>query len=130
MTENQANNDPLFLQLVLSLSTGALQHLGKLVNPATGKPEIELGAAQAVIDMLDMLEAKTKGNRTKDEEKMLRDTITTLKLNFVEVANAQPAAAQPQGGTADQPGQPANPPKEPPTAEGGHSEPRFHKKYD
>ena len=94
MNENDFDlNKLLFAQLIAMLAQGTLQHLGKIMNPMTNKAEVNLEAAQATIDMLDMLEARTKGNLDKDEAAGLRDTISMLKMNFVETANASPAPA-------------------------------------
>lgn len=112
-----------FAQLVLMLSGSALQQMGKLIDPQTKKAQINLEAAQATIDLLDMIEAKTKGNLDKDEERMLRDTLMSLKMNFVETMEAGGEAAAP-----------AQPPQAPPAEEkkpdsGDGKEPKFHKKY-
>lgn len=107
----------LFIQLVMMLATSASQAMGKLVNPATKKAEVNVEAAEATIDLLDMIEAKTKGNLDRDEERLLKDTLMSLKLTFVETRNAAPAPA------------PAPAPES--KAEGGKDsqEPRFHKSY-
>ena len=81
-------NKSLFMHLVISLAGSAMQHMGKIINPAIGKAEVNLEAAQATIDMLDMLDNKTKGNLDHEEQKMLKDAVTSLKLNFVESANS------------------------------------------
>lgn len=113
-----------FVQLVLMLSGSALQQMGKLVDPQTQKAQINLEAAQATIDLLDMVEAKTKGNLDKEEERMLRDTLMSLKMNFVETMEADEG-----GNIPSEP--PTSPPaadeKKPPAADG--KEPKFHKKY-
>jgi hypothetical protein len=83
-------NKALFLNLLSMLSMSAMQELGKLKNPFTGKTEVHLDMAQATIDMLDMLEAKTRGNRDKDEERIMNDTLTMLKMNYVETQGAEP----------------------------------------
>lgn len=77
-----------FLDLVGLFSTQGMIALGKLANPATGKSEKNLPAARLFIDMLDMLERKTKGNLTADETKILRSSLTDLRLMFVEEAKA------------------------------------------
>src|SRR3954469_15950442 len=51
-----------FSTFVLSLGSSALMHLGELENPASGKPQKDLGMAKHTIDLLSMLQAKTKGN--------------------------------------------------------------------
>ncbi len=78
-----------FLDLVGLFSTQGMIALGKLANPATGKSEKNLPAARLFIDMLDMLERKTKGNLTADETKILRSSLTDLRLMFVEEAKSE-----------------------------------------
>ncbi|MBU4200347.1 MAG: DUF1844 domain-containing protein [Verrucomicrobia bacterium] len=87
-------NKPLFVNLISMLSMSAMQELGKLKNPFTGKTEVQLAMAQATIDMLDMLEVKTRGNRDRDEDKLLKDTLTMLKINYVETDSAAAAESQ------------------------------------
>ncbi len=113
-----------FAQLVLMLSGSALQQMGKLIDPQTKKAQINLEAAQATIDLLDMIEAKTKGNLDKDEERMLRDTLMSLKMNFVETMEA--AGGQSAASSQPQP-PPAAEEKKPDSGDG--KEPKFHKKY-
>ncbi len=103
-------NKGLFLNLIAMLSISALQQLGKIINPATGKTEVSLDGAQATIDLLDMLEAKTRGNRDAAEDKALKDTLTMLKMNYVETGSAgaaEPQASRPErdpSGTGEQKG--------------------------
>ena len=77
-------NKVLFMHLVSMLAMSAIQQMGKLVDPGTGKAEINLEAAQATIDMLDMLEARTRGNLDAEETRLLKDTLMSLKMNYVE----------------------------------------------
>ncbi len=114
-------NRALFAHLVISLAQSTMIGLGKVVNPATQKAEINLEAAQQAIDMLDMLEAKTRGNLDAEEAKMMKSTLSMLKLNYVETANATPA---------DQP--PVQAPGAAPAADKTPEEEkvRFRKKYD
>jgi hypothetical protein len=120
-----------FVQLVLMLSGSALQQMGKLIDPQSKKAQVNLEAAQATIDLLDMIEAKTKGNLDKEEERMLRDTLMSLKMNFVETMEAGGGESAP----ADQPKPQAAPAAEEKKAEeikpgpGDGKEPKFHKKY-
>jgi len=130
----------LFAQLVAMFATSALQHLGKLVNPASGKAEVNLEAAQTTIDMLDMLASKTRGNLAQDEARMLQEALTAVKLNFVETqrlahqAASAPAKTPPAGTPPTS--APAAAPQPGPDGEiktsgtpGDDKEPRFHKKY-
>ena len=77
-------NKVLFMHLVSMLAMSAIQQMGKLVDPNTGKAETNLEAAQATIDMLDMLEARTRGNLDAEETRLLKDTIMSLKMNYVQ----------------------------------------------
>lgn len=87
MSETQTPEfDPLFQHLILLFSTTAMQHLGKLMNPATKKTEVDLEGAQFAIDMLTLLETRTKGNLADAEGRILRDALLSLRLNYVEVA--------------------------------------------
>ena len=92
----EQSNENLFQGLVISLAAATMQHLGKTMSPVTNKIEKNLQAAQATIDMLDMLEAKTKGNLDDKESKLLKGALAELKLNYVETMNDKPAEAAPE----------------------------------
>lgn len=101
----------LFAELVMQQANMALMLLGKTVHPGTGQLVRDLEAAKLFIDQLDMLQAKTKGNLTRQEAGLLQQSLTTLRLSFVEAVDspAQPPAPEtpPQtssGSTAGQPG--------------------------
>ena len=74
----------LFLQLVLGLQQSAMMALGKLMNPITRKIETHLEMAKDTIDTLAALEARTKGNLEADEERVLRQVLTELRMNYVD----------------------------------------------
>jgi len=144
MTENNTKNDAnkhLFINLVTMLSMAAMQQLGKLMNTATGKTETNLDAAQASIDTLDMLFVKTRGNLDKDEEKFMQETLSMLKMNFVETKEMQKAECRMQNEKLKEQAtttQPKNSPSEPQvqdkpgpkSASGQHKDPMFHKSYE
>ena len=77
----------LFVQLVLMLHSAAMQNLGKIKNPVTDTIERSLPAAQGMIDLLEMLQARTKGNCTPEEAKLLDQMLHELRLNYVDEAN-------------------------------------------
>ena len=79
-------NKALFASLIMMLSSSVMQQLGKLVNPLTNKTEPNLEGAQVTIDLLAMLQEKTKGNLDKDEQKMIDDTLSSLQMNYVETS--------------------------------------------
>jgi hypothetical protein len=86
----------LFFGLVMTFQAAAMQQMGKTKNPVTDKIEKDLEQAQVSIDLLDMLEAKTHGNLTENETKLLQSVIQELKLNFVdEKAKTQHASPSP-----------------------------------
>ena len=89
MSDDKQNGE-MFQGLVISLAAATMQHLGKTLSPVTNKIEKNLPAAQSTIDMLDMLEAKTKGNLSENEAKLLKSILSELKLNYVETLNEKP----------------------------------------
>tara|TARA_B100002052_G_C15713491_1_gene520695 strand:- start:185 stop:532 length:348 start_codon:yes stop_codon:yes gene_type:complete len=77
------NNNELFMTLVSSLASQAWMQLGKIKNPITDKVEKDLGAASMSIDMLSMIQEKTKGNLEDYESQLLEKTLNDLRMNFV-----------------------------------------------
>lgn len=77
-----------FSTLVLSFATQAMINLGMTEDPTTKKQEKNLLAAQQNIDILNLLRDKTKGNLTKDENELLSNILTHLKLTYVEVSKS------------------------------------------
>ena len=75
-----------FATFVLSLSHSALMHLGEAPHPETGNVEQNLALARQTIDLIAMLEDKTKGNLTGDEERLLGQVLYDLRMRFVEVS--------------------------------------------
>lgn len=76
-----------FITLLLSLSTAAMQQLGKIPSPLTGKIERSLEQAKVTIDMLEMIKDKTRGNLTPREERLLSNSLADLQLNYVDEIN-------------------------------------------
>jgi len=85
----------LFIQMVFQLSSLATMLMGRAPHPDTGKTMKDLEAARMVIDQLDMLERKTKGNLSKAEEQLLRGTLTDLRMAYVEATNAPASKPDP-----------------------------------
>ena len=73
-----------FHTFVLSLGSSALLHLGELEHPEGGATEKDLPLAKHTIDILVMLEEKTRGNLTPAEEKLISSLLYDLRLRFVE----------------------------------------------
>ena len=74
----------LFYALVYTFQMQAMFQMGKLKNPMTDKIERDIPAAKVSIDMLDMILEKTKSNLTDDEKRFLEQTLSDLKLNYVD----------------------------------------------
>ncbi len=77
-----------FLSFIYSMAASALMCLGEPVGPGGGDQTPNLSHAQEIIDILTMLETKTKGNLTGEEEALLEEMLYTLRIKFVEKASA------------------------------------------
>ncbi len=77
------DNNQLFITLISSLSSQAWIQMGKIKNPVTDKIEKNLDAASMSIDMLAMIQEKTKNNLDEYENKLLEQSLNDLKMNFV-----------------------------------------------
>lgn len=75
-----------FPNFILSLMTQALMHMGEIPDPMTQQVHRDLGLAKQTIDLIGLLEQKTKGNLSKDEEHLVTEVLYRLRLQFVEVA--------------------------------------------
>ncbi len=73
-----------FPNFVLSLATQALVMLGEVPHPETQRVSVSLPAAKQTIDILSMLEEKTKGNLSKEELGLLTDVLANLQLIYVQ----------------------------------------------
>ena len=83
-TTDKGRQAALFLQLVLGLQQAAMVAMGKLMNPVTGKIERNLEAARNTIDTLGAIELRTRGNLESDEQRVLTQVLTELKLNYLD----------------------------------------------
>jgi hypothetical protein len=91
-----------FENLVRMIGSNAAMVLGAYADPNTGQPMIDPDAARELIDMLDALQEKTKGNLAPEEDGMLLDLAGKLKLTYLEIQKAMAAemakvAAQAKG---------------------------------
>jgi hypothetical protein len=73
-----------FSTFILSLSTQVLAHLGEIPDPFTKQVNVDLSAARQVIDILGMLQDKTRGNLDAAEAKLIEGLLYDLRLRFVE----------------------------------------------
>ena len=79
-----------FAAFVLSLAHTAAVHFGDIPDPVSGEQsEANLPAAQQMIDILALIEAKTRGNLTAEERQLLEQILYELRLRFVEADKPQ-----------------------------------------
>ena len=82
---------PAFENLVRMIGSNAAMVLGAYADPQTGQPMIDPDAARELIDMLDGLHEKTKGNLAPEEDSMILDLLGKLKLTYLEISKAMAA---------------------------------------
>jgi hypothetical protein len=85
------------------IGSNAAMVLGAYADPRTGQPVIDPDAARELIDMLDALHEKTKGNLAPEEDNLLLDLLGKLKMTYLEISQAMAAemakvTAQAKGG--------------------------------
>lgn len=90
---------PAFENLIRMIGSNAAMVLGGYTDPRTGQPMIDPDAARELIDMLDALHEKTKGNLAAEEDDLLLDLLGKLRMTYLEInqALAAQAAKQAQG---------------------------------
>ena len=82
--ESEKKDEFHFVQLVMTFQAAAMQQMGKLQNPITQKVERNLDQARFSIDMLEMIQNKTKNNLSENERKFLEHTLYELRMNYVD----------------------------------------------
>lgn len=118
----------LFAQLVMQQANLAMMLLGKSAHPETGQVTKDIQAAKLFIDQLEMLEAKTKGNLTREEGALLKQSLMSLRLAFVQAVEEPEKKSEPQPQAAAKATAPAENPTSPSTSETDHPK-KFSKKY-
>ncbi len=86
-----------FEEVLATFATQVFMCLGDIPNPATGRPEIGLPIAKHYIDLLSLLEAKTRGNLTAEEKKYFDQLLYEARMRYVQVAGGgvRPARSRP-----------------------------------
>jgi hypothetical protein len=82
---------PAFENLIRMIGSNAAMVLGAYADPRTGQPVIDPDAARELIDMLDALHEKTKGNLAPEEDSLLLDLLGKLKMTYLEISQAMAA---------------------------------------
>ncbi|MCE2884471.1 MAG: DUF1844 domain-containing protein [Planctomycetaceae bacterium] len=83
-----------FRALVATLASQAMMGLGAYADPQSGRVVIDVVGAQFAIDLLGVIEEKTKGNLTEDEAAELKEVLAQLRARFVQIAKLVAAQMQ------------------------------------
>ena len=93
---DQAQPELSFPAFILSLAHTAAVHLGDVPDPMSGqKADVDLVAAKQMIDILTLLEQKTRGNLGAEERQMLEQVLYELRLRYIEVEKGPSRIIQP-----------------------------------
>lgn len=76
-----------FSSFVISLGSSSLMLMGEQLDPQQASMPVNLPQAKEIIDLLSVLEDKTKGNLTSDEQTVLRDMLYALRMKYVTLAS-------------------------------------------
>ena len=86
--KERAETPPLpevsFTSLIFSLSSSAFFHLGEVADPETGERNKDLPVAKNAIDTINLLNEKTKGNLTEEEQKFIDTILSDLKWRYIK----------------------------------------------
>jgi len=73
------------------LYSDAMANMGQAPDPVSGRPHVDLDQARFAIDLLAMLQNKTRGNRTPEENAVLEEMLTTLRMGYVRLSQGRRA---------------------------------------
>ncbi len=82
-----SENPAAFANFIMSIASNAASSLGMMEHPVTHKREVDLELAKHWIDILGMLEDKTRGNLVDQEERLLEGLLADLRMQYVSLAN-------------------------------------------
>jgi hypothetical protein len=139
----------LFLNMIVQQTNMALIFLGKTPNPETGQLMQDLQTAKILIDQLEMLAIKTKGNLNPQESALMNQSLAAVRMSFVEAVEHGPkispesatkhateeaaapgsAGVPPDQAQAQEPPKPAEAPSATQSPEDSESRKKFSKKY-
>lgn len=91
--QERAGGDPLddpasFISLIMSLASNAAASLGMMPHPVTGETGVDLKTAKHWIDVLGMLDLKTKGNLDPQEDQILEGLLADLRMQYVSFSGS------------------------------------------
>jgi len=97
-----SKHDHVLAGLFFSLQAAAMQQLGKMQNPLTGKVERDLEQARSTIDILEMLKAKCRTGTPAELLRMLDGAVMDLQLNYMDERKKSPPPAEEPADPADE----------------------------
>lgn len=89
-----ADDPASFASFMMSIASNAASSLGMMEHPVTGKREVDLELGKHWIDVLGMLEKKTRGNLLPQEEEILEGLLSDLRMQYVSLTNATASKAR------------------------------------
>ena len=87
-----AEDPASFASFMMSIASNAASSLGMMEHPVTGKREVDLELGKHWIDVLGMLQTKTRGNLLPQEQQILEGLLADLRMQYVSLTNAAPKA--------------------------------------
>jgi hypothetical protein len=105
-----------FIEFIMMQAQNAALFLGQIPNPQTGQAEVNLEVARMFIDQLAMIQEKTRGNLTNEEGAVLRNTLSSLQMAFVEASEGRSAEGRESSSPAPDEAKEFAPSSEPPPA--------------
>ncbi|MDA0739790.1 MAG: DUF1844 domain-containing protein [Nitrospirae bacterium] len=82
-----------FSSFIFSLSSSALMLMGEKLSPDQPSTPVNLPQAKEIVDILSILDEKTKGNLTPEEAAVMKDMLYTLRMKFVQAATGKSLAS-------------------------------------
>jgi uncharacterized protein DUF1844 len=96
VVENQDAQGVTFTGFILSLATTAAVHFGDIVDPSTGQPvEPNLPAASQMIELIALMQEKTKGNLSDNEARLVEDLLYELRMRYVQAQQGERRIIEP-----------------------------------
>jgi hypothetical protein len=93
-----ADDPSSFGSFLMSIASNAASSLGMMEHPVTGKREVDLELGKHWIDILGMLQKKTRGNLLPQEQQILEGLLADLRMQYVSLTNATPPQARAYSG--------------------------------
>ncbi len=82
MTDDGGLPEPTFEVLVTQLAAQALMQLGEVPSPLTGRPEVALDRAKFTLGLLEVIEARTRGNLQPQQDRFLQETLARVRAKY------------------------------------------------